>query len=94
MLEIKIYNQQRRLILHYDIDKSYKGDKILDLSGNENHGRLFLYEGKVTKSDVSELVNTLVPDRRFGTMECLPHEDEGIVDGSFQGDIKALQETN
>ena len=22
-------------------------------------------------------------------MECLPHEDEGIVDGSFQGDIQA-----
>ena len=24
-------------------------------------------------------------------MECLPHEDEGIVDGSFQGDIKAAR---
>ena len=89
LAEIKIYNQHRKLILHYDIDKSYKGDKILDLSGNENHGRLFLYEGKVTKSDISEIVNTLTPDRRYGTMECLPHEDEGIVDGSFQGDIKA-----
>ena len=22
-------------------------------------------------------------------MECMPHDDEGIVDGSFQGDIKA-----
>ena len=76
-------------MLHYDIDKSYKGNKILDLSGNENHGRLFLYEGRVTKSDIGEIVNTLVPDRRFGTMECMPHEDEGIVDGSFQGDIKA-----
>ena len=89
MAYIKIYNHQNKLILHYDFDKSYKGDKVLDLSGNDNHGRLFLYEGKVKKADISELMNTLVPDRRYGTMECMPHEDEGIVDGSFQGDIKA-----
>jgi len=86
---LKLYNQRNKLVLHYDFDKSYKGDKILDLSGNNNHGKLFLYGGKVTKSKINEIMNTLVPDRRYGTMECLPHEDEGIVDGSFQGDIKA-----
>mgnify|MGYP003636520858 CR=1 FL=1 len=85
---IKIYNHQSKLVLHYDFDKSYKGNKVLDLSGYDNHGKLFLYEGKVKKVDISQLMNTLVPDRRYGTMECMPHEDEGIVDNKFT-DIKS-----
>jgi len=89
MAYIKIYNHQNKLILHYDFDKSYKGNKVLDLSGCGNHGKLFLYEGKIKKADISNLMNTLVPDRRYGTMECMPHEDEGIVDNKFSGDIKA-----
>jgi len=86
---IKIWNHQNKLILHYDFDKSYKGAKVIDLSGCDNHGKLFLYEGKVTREHIGDLVNTLEPDRRYGTMECMPHEDEGIVDEKFQGDIKA-----
>ena len=70
------------------MNKSFKGNVIKDLSRYENDGRLFLYDGKVKKENVKELVQTLIPDRRYGTMECLPHEDEGIVDGSFQGDIQ------
>ena len=86
---LKIYNHQRKLILHYDMNKSFKGSTIKDLSKYGNDGKLFLYDGKVKKENIEELIQTLIPDRRYGTMECLPHEDEGIVDGSFQGDISA-----
>jgi hypothetical protein len=28
------------------------------------------------------------PHRRYGTMECMYHDDEGIVNNQFQGDVE------
>ena len=41
------------------MNKSFKGNVIKDLSRYENDGRLFLYDGKVKKENVKELVQTL-----------------------------------
>ncbi len=86
---LKMYNFKGENVLHYDMNKSYRMEKILDLSGNENHGELVIGKGRVTKDDVSKIPHTIVPDRRYGTMECMYHDDEGIVDKKFAGDPKA-----
>ena len=62
---------------------------LLDLSGYENHGQLVLGKGRVTKDNIDKIPNTIVPDRRYGTMECMYHEDEGIVNQKFAGDPEA-----
>ena len=77
------------MVFHYDMNKSYKRDMLLDLSGYENHGQLVLGKGRVTKDNIDKIPNTIVPDRRYGTMECMYHEDEGIVDQKFAGDPEA-----
>ena len=86
---LKMFNFKGENVLHYDMNKSYRMEKILDLSGNENHGELVIGKGRVTKDDVSKIPHTIVPDRRYGTMECMYHDDEGIVDKKFAGDPKA-----
>ena len=61
---------------------------MLDLSGNENHGELVLGKGRITKDNVM-IGKTITPHRRWGTMECMYHDDEGIVNQKFAGDPKA-----
>ena len=85
MYSIKMWNDRKELVLHYDMSKSWRRDKLLDLSGNENHGELVIGNGKITKDNV-QLGKTITPDRRWGTMECMYHDDEGIVDNKFKGD--------
>ena len=77
------------ILLHYDMNKSYRMEKILDLSGNENNGELVIGKGRVTKDDITKIPNTIVPDRRYGTMECMYDEEERIVNQKFAGDPKA-----
>ena len=84
-----MFNFKGENVLHYDMNKSYRMEKILDLSGNENHGELVIGKGRVTKDDITKIPNTIVPDRRYGTMECMYHDDEGIVDQKFAGDPEA-----
>jgi hypothetical protein len=94
--EVKMWNQYDDLILHYDMTKSIccdqgcrrcKGDIVKDLSEFGNHGLVFnrnvrfLYDKEVIKDSPA-------PHRRYGTMECMYHDDEGIVDNQFQGDVE------
>lgn len=37
---------------------------------------------EITKQNI-QIPNSIIPHRRPGRMRCLPHEDEGIVDGKF-----------
>ncbi|MAR20485.1 MAG: hypothetical protein CMD25_00240 [Flavobacteriales bacterium] len=94
--EVKMWNQYDDLILHYDMTKSIccdqgcrrcKGDIVKDLSEFGNHGLIenrnirFLYDKEVIKYNPE-------PHRRYGTMECMYHDDEGIVNNQFQGDVE------
>jgi len=94
--EVKMWNQYDDLILHYDMTKSIccdqgcrrcKGEIVKDLSEFGNHGLIenrnirFLREKEVIKLNPE-------PHRRYGTMECMYHDDEGIVDNQFQGDVE------
>ena len=91
-----MWNHYDDLVLHYDMTKSIccdqgckrcKGDIVKDLSEFGNHGLIenrgirFLYEKEVIKDSPA-------PHRRYGTMECMYHDDEGIVDNQFQGDVE------
>ena len=90
---LKIKSHRGELLLHYDINKSIKRNRdgmyVKDLSGNGNDGQLILGKGKITKTNVEKIPKTITPDRRYGTMECMYHEDEGIVNQKFAGDPKA-----
>ena len=90
MYSIKMWNHDKELVLHYDMSKSWRRDKLLDLSGNENHGDLILGKGRITKDNI-QIAKTITPHRRWGTMECMYHDDEGIVDNQFQGDPEATK---
>jgi hypothetical protein len=94
--EVKMWNQYDDLILHYDMTKSIccdqgcrrcKGDIVKDLSEFGNHGLIenrnirFLQDKEVIKDSPA-------PYRRYGTMECMYHDDEGIVNNQFQGDVE------
>jgi hypothetical protein len=64
-----------------------KENIVKDLSGNDNHGEIqnrgirFLRDKEVIKLNPE-------PHRRYGTMECMEHEDEGIINNRFQGDVE------
>ena len=79
------WDDKKELVLHYDMNKSWRRDKLLDLSGNENHGELVLGKGRITKDDI-QISKTITPHRRWGSMECMYHDDEGIVNQKFAGD--------
>ena len=94
--EVKMWNSYDDLVLHYDMTKSIccdqgckrcKGDIVKDLSEFGNHGLIenrnirFLRNKEVIKDSPA-------PHRRYGTMECMYHDDEGIVDNQFQGDVE------
>ena len=80
---------QKCAIFNKSIKRNRDGMYVKDLSGKNNDGELILGKGKITKANVEEIPNTIVPDRRYGTMECMYHEDEGIVNQKFAGDPKA-----
>jgi len=94
--EVKMWNQYDDLVLHYDMTKSICCDQgckrckeniVKDLSEFGNHGEIFnrnvrfLYNKEVIKDSPA-------PHRRYGTMECMYHDDEGIIDNQFQGDVE------
>ena len=81
------WDDKKDLVLHYDMNKSWRRDKLLDLSCNENHGQLVLGKGRITKDDI-QISKTITPHRRWGSMECMYHDDEGIVNQKFAGDPK------
>ena len=94
--EVKMWDAYDDLVLHYDMTKSICCDQgcrrckeniVKDLSGNDNHGEIqnrgirFLRNKEVIKLNPE-------PHRRYGTMECMEHEDEGIINNRFQGDVE------
>ena len=95
--EVKMWDAYDDLVLHYDMTKSIccdqgcrrcKGDIVKDLSEYENHGLIF----KIVILDFYKIKKSLkinpAPHRRYGTMECMYHDDEGIVNNQFQGDVE------
>ena len=60
---------------------------VKDLSRYENHGEIYNRNIRFLK-DTEVIKLNPEPHRRYGTMECMYHEDEGIVDNQFQGDVE------
>ena len=78
--------------LHNKIDNT---NLVIKLDPNKN----FLYNDKHTKENVEikqeDIIvpNSILPHRVQGRLRCLPHKDEGIVDGVFvKGETTARNE--
>ena len=61
--------------------------KVKDLSEFGNHGLIFNRNIRFLQ-DKEVIKDNPAPHRRYGTMECMYHDDEGIVDNQFQGDVE------
>ena len=85
----KITNSRGEVVLDYDFD-IVQNNIITDESGNDNHGVMF--GCKIEEEVIDEIPFTVVPHRRFSRFKCLPHEDEGIVDGKFAKDTTQTNE--
>jgi len=94
--EVKVWDAYNDLVLHYDMTKSIccdqgcrrcKGELVKDLSEYGNHGLIFNRNIRFLKTK-EVIKDSPAPHRRYGTMECMYHDDEGIVDNQFQGDVE------
>ena len=66
-------------------------DKFLDIDAN-SLTELQLHNVEIRKEDF-KVPNSIIPHRVEGRMRCLPHKDEGIVNGVFQkGETTAKNE--
>ena len=63
------------LSLHYD----FKDGLVLDKTNNGNDGESFNCKHLVENI---EIPNSVIPHRALGKMFCLPHKDEGLIEGS------------
>ena len=89
MAYFKITNHRGEVILDYDFG-DVKNNTVYDMSLHWNPGIMF--GCKIEKEVIDKIPHTVVPHRRFGRFECLPHEDEGIVDGKFVKDTTQANE--
>ena len=89
MAYFKITNHRGEVILDYDFG-DVKNNTVYDMSLHWNPGIMF--GCKIEKEVIDKIPHTVVPHRRFGRFECLPHEDEGIVDGKFAKDTTQANE--
>ena len=81
--------EQSGLQLHYDFN-SFNDGLLEDLSGNENNGKIT--NVNFTKEKI-EIPSTVIPHRRNGRFECLPHQTEGLVNGKWaKGETTARNE--
>jgi hypothetical protein len=63
-------------IAHYDFNDI--NDNILtDLTDNQNHGEI--YNVEIKDENILKIHNTILPFRRDGKFECLPHQTEGLI---------------
>ena len=85
----KITNSRGEVVLDYDFD-IVQNSIVTDESGNDNHGVMF--GCKIEKEVIDKIPHTVVPHRRFSRFKCLPHEDEGIVNGEFAKDTTQVNE--
>ncbi len=75
--------------MHYDFN-SFNDGLIEDLSGNQNNGKISNIN--FSKQTI-EIPSTVIPYRRNGRFECLPHKSEGLVDGKWaKGETTARNE--
>ena len=90
----KIKNDKNEVILDYDFEIVHDhgdGHKIvIDSSGYDNYG--VMYGCTIGEEVIDKIPHTVVPHRRFSRFKCLPHEDEGIVDGKFAKDTTQTNE--
>ncbi len=90
----KIKNDKNEVILDYDFEIVHDhGDDhkiVIDSSGYDNYG--VLYGCTIGEEVIDKIPHTVVPHRRFSRFKCLPHEDEGIVNGKFAKDTTQTNE--
>ena len=70
------YKSDYKLITYYDA-KFIKGYKLIDLSGNENHGEIVNCEIVPYEYSNNKIID--VPFRRLSTFQLLPHEENGYL---------------
>ena len=75
------YKSADKLKVCYDT-RFIKDYKLIDLSGNENVGKLFNCE--IVPYELTENKVLTIPHRRDCTFELLPHEENGYVDGAWK----------
>jgi hypothetical protein len=85
----KIRNHKDDIILNYDFER-IENNTVFDKSLHWNPATLF--GCTIEEEVINKIPFTVVPHRRFGRFECLPHEDEGIVDGKFAKDTTQTNE--
>lgn len=78
--DIPYYLEEDGLQLHYDFN-SFVDDMVEDKTGNGNHGK---YHNVMFTKETMEIPSTVIPYRRNGKFECLPHETEGLVNGKWK----------
>ncbi|NDB55637.1 hypothetical protein EB169_07390, partial [archaeon] len=71
--------EESGLQLHYDFN-SFNDGLLEDLTGNGNNGKI--NNVTFTKEKI-EIPSTVIPYRRNGRFECLPHISEGLVNGKW-----------
>ena len=77
----KNYNSSDKIHLYYD-SKFIKDYKLIDLSGNENHGKIVNCE--IVEYNFEDVKKTHIPFRRDCTFKLIPHEENGYVKGSWK----------
>ena len=64
----------------------------IDIDLNREGNNIEIYNAETKQEDI-RIPNSIIPHRVEGRMRCLPHKDEGIVDGKFvKGETTARNE--
>jgi hypothetical protein len=75
--------------LHQNIPKN---GLTIDIDLNKEDNNIEVFNTEIKEEDI-QVPNSIIPHRVEGRMRCLPHPDEGIVDGKFvKGETTARNE--
>jgi hypothetical protein len=69
--------------LHYDAN-CIKDYRLTDLSGNENHGKI--YNCPIVDLDLKEYTEVTIPVRRKSLFKSLPHDENGFYRNRWKDD--------
>jgi hypothetical protein len=75
------YFSSHLLELYYDA-KFIKDYKLIDLSGNNNHGEIKNCE--IVENELDEYVTVKIPHRRESVFSSLPHEENGFFENKWK----------
>lgn len=78
---INEYVSSHKLQLYYDA-KFIKDYKLMDLSGNNNHGEIVNCE--IVQLEFEEFKKVKIPHRRYSTFGLLPHEENGFLNNKWK----------